>query len=172
MKTFKKKDVFSFSNADEARYYKGQECYFEDSYAGLQYCIDNDIKGVLKDISKSDEDTVECTFKADNPIEVMDTREISSFGLCLPCELVKKPKYRPFKSVAEFEAVVGEIGSVISFKPTNCNAKYDVMFLGVLEVEFGKISVLIGGMPHDFVELFEEYVLFEDGKEVPFGIRD
>ena len=29
MKTFNKKDVFSFLNVDEARYYKGQECYFE-----------------------------------------------------------------------------------------------------------------------------------------------
>ena len=84
----------------------------------------------------------------------------------------KETKYRPFKTIEEFESVVGEIGSIICFKPINCNAKYSVMFLGILETELGKINVLIGGMPHDFAELFEEYVLIKDDKEVPFGIKD
>jgi hypothetical protein len=175
MYKFNKEDVFSFSYADEARDYKGKECYFEDSYAGLQYCIDNNIKGLLKCVRDDDDDSVDCIFVADCDMEVMDGRYIRSFGLCLPCELVKiekEPKFRPFKSVEEFKSVVGEIGSVICFKPINCNAKYSVMFLGVLEDEFGKTNVLTGGIPHDFAELFEEYVLLKDGKEVPFGIKD
>ena len=174
MKTFNKKDVFSFSNVDGARYYKGQECYFEDSYKGLQDCIDNNIKGVLHHVEDDDDNTVDCIFVADRAIGVMDNRRIMAFGLCLPCELVKKeePKYRAFKGIEEFESVVGEIGSIICFKPINCNAKYSVMFLGILETELGKINVLIGGMPHDFAELFAEYVLIKDGKEVPFGIKD
>ena len=175
MKTFKKEDVFCIANAEDAIQYISHECYFEDSFKGLQYCIDNNIKGLLKCIRDDDDNTADCIFLADRAIGVMDGRCIMSFGLCLPCELVKmdeKPKYRPFKSVEEFKSVVGDIGSVISFKPINCNAKYCVMFSGVLETEFGRINVLIGGIPHDFAELFEEYVLFKDGKEVPFGIKD
>lgn len=170
-----KENVFSFSYADEARDYKGKECYFEDSYAGLQYCIDNNIKGLLKYVIDDDDNPVDCVFAADRVIEVMDGRCLRSFGLCLPCELVKmekEPKFRPFKSVVEFKSVVGDIGSVICFKPINCNAKYSVMFFGVLEDEFGKTNVLIGGIPHDFAELFEEYVLIRNGEEVPFGVKD
>lgn len=177
MKTFNKKDVFSIANAEDAIQYLDQECYFEDSYRGLQYCIDNNIKGLLKCVRDDDDDNTaaDCIFSADRAIDLMGGRCFRSFGLCLPCELIKmekNPKYRPFKSVEEFKSVVGEIGSVIIFKPINCNAKYSVMFLGVLEDEFGKTNVLIGGMPHDFAELFEEYVLLRNGEEVPFGIKD
>ena len=176
MKTFNKKDVFSIANAEDAKKYIGQECYFEDSFNGLQYCIDHNIKGLLKCVRDADDDdsTVDCIFVADCDIGVMDGRYITSFGLCLPCELVKmeeKPKFRPFKSVEEFKAVVGEIGSVICFKPINCNAKYSVMFSGILETEFGKTNILMGAMVHDFAELFEYYALIKDDKEVPFGIK-
>ena len=166
MKTFNKKDVFCIANAEDAKKYIGQECYFDDSYKGLQSCIDNDITGVLKHVRDDDSICTSCVFTT--------TDVITSFGLCLPCELVKKeePKYRAFKSVEEFKAVVGEIGSVICFKPINCNAKYSVMFLGVLEDEFGKTNILMGAMVHDFAELFEDYALIKDGKEVPFGIKD
>jgi hypothetical protein len=174
MKTFNKKDVLCIANAENAIQYIGHECYFEDSFNGLQYCIDNNIKGLLKCVRDDDDDTVDCTFVADRDIEVRDSRCVTLFSLCLPCELVeieKEPSFRPFKSVEEFKSVVGEIGSVICFKPINCNAKYNVMFLGILKDEFGKTNVLIGGIPHDFAELFEEYVLVKDGKEVPFGIK-
>ena len=173
MKTFNKEDVFCVINAKDAMQYIGHECYFEDSYKGLQYCIDNNIKGLLKYV-RGDDNTVDCIFMADRDIEVMNSRCIRLFGLCLPCGLVKKeePKYRPFKSIEELKSVVGEIGSVICFKPKNCNAKYSVVFSGILETEFGRTNVLIGGMPHDFAELFAEYVLIKDGKEVPFGIKD
>ena len=178
MKTFNKKDVFCICNAEDAVQYIDHECYFEDSFKGLQYCIDNNIKGLLKCVRDDDDDdntAADCIFSADCAIDLMGGRCFRSFGLCLPCELVKmekKPKFRPFKSVEEFKSVVGEIGSVIRFKPINCNANYCVMFLGVLEVEFGRTNILIGGIVHDFAELFEEYVLLKDGKELPFGIKD
>jgi hypothetical protein len=173
MKTFNKKDVFCIANADEAKQYIGRECYFDDSYKGLQSCIDNNIKRVLKHVGDLDSSNTSCVFTTTDVTEVMDNGCITWFGLCLPCELVKKeePKYRAFKSIEEFKSVVGEIGNIICFKPINCNAKYSVMFLGVLEDEFGKTNVLMGGIPHDFAELFEEYVLLKDGKEVPFGIK-
>ena len=175
MKTFSKKDVFSIANAEDAKKYIGHECYFEDSYAGLQYCIDNDIKVVLKDINKFDGDHVDCIFVVDRSIELMDSRCFRSFGLCLPCELIKmeeEPKYRAFKSIEEFKSVVGEMGSVIHFKPINCNANYCVIFSGILETEFGGTNVSLGAMVHDFAELFEDYTLIRNGEEVPFGIKD
>lgn len=173
MKTFNKKDVFCIANAEQAEQYIGHECYFDDSYTGLQYSIDNNIKGVLKHVGDPDTSNTFCVFTTTDVIKVRDSRCITSFSLCLPCELVKEeePKYRPFTTIDEFISVVGEIGSVICFKPENCNAKYSVVFSGILETEFGKTNVLIGAMVHDFAELFEEYVLVKDGKEVPFGIK-
>ena len=53
MKTFNKKDVFCIANAEDALRYIGHECYFDDSYKGLQSCIDNNIKRVLKHIGRS-----------------------------------------------------------------------------------------------------------------------
>ena len=173
MKTFNKKDVFSIANAEDAIQYIDHECYFEDSFNGLQYCIDNNIKGLLKDVRDDDDNAVDCIFVVDRS----DSRGFRSFGLCLLCELAnmeKNPKYRAFKSIEEFKYVVGEIGSVIRFKPINCNANYCycVIFSGILETEFGRTNVLIGAMVHDFAELFEEYVLVKDGKELPFGIKE
>ena len=55
--------------------YIGHECYFEDSYKGLQYSIDNNIKGLLKCV-RGDDITVDCIFLADRNIEVMDSRYI------------------------------------------------------------------------------------------------
>ena len=176
MKTFKKEDVFCIANAEDAIQYISHACYFEDSFNVLQYCIDNNIKGLLKCIRDDDDNTADCIFLADRTIGVIDGRCIMSFGLCLPCELVKmdeKPKFRPFKSVEEFKSVVGEIGSVIRFKQMSCNTKYDMMLIGFLEKNDScKTYVLIGRIFYDFAELFEEYVLLKDGKEVPFGIKD
>lgn len=171
MYKFNKKDVFSFSNVDEARHYKGQECYFEDSYAGLQYCIDNDIKGVLKDISKFDEDPVECTFRADRDIEVMNSREISAFGLCLPCNLVKKQEYRPLLNAAEFEAVVGEIGSIIIFSEKIYNLTKRAIVTGITS-HGDSVVFSLGASTYTPRELFEGYILIKNGEEVPFGVKD
>ena len=173
MKTFNKKDVFCIANAEGAIQYIGHECYFEDSFDGLKYCIDNNKKDVLKCVRNNDDNVVDCIFEAYRAIDIMDGRCFGLFGLCLPCELVKEkePQFRPFKTIEEFKSIVGDIGSVICFKPKDCKAKYDVVFSGILETEFGKTNVLIGAMVHDFAELFEEYVLLKDGKEVPFGIK-
>ena len=173
MKTFNKKDVFYIANAEDAKKYIGYECYFGDSFNGLQYCIDNNIKGLLKCVRDDDDNTVGCIFVADCDIEVMDGRYITSFGLCLPCELVKMEKnFRPFKSVEEFKSVVGDIGNVICFKQMHCNTKYDMMLIGFLEnYDSCKTHVLIGNHTIDFDGLFAYYVLVKDGKEVPFGIK-
>ena len=177
MKTFNKKDVFCIANAEDAIQYLDRECYFEDSYRGLQYCIDNNIKGVLKHVRFRNDDnynTVDCIFVADGDIEVMDGRYITSFGLCLPCELVmeKNSKYRPFKSVEEFKSVVGDIGNVICFRQMYSNTMYDMMLIGFLEnYDSRKTHVLIGNHTIDFDGLFTFYVLVKDGKEVPFGIK-
>ena len=173
MKTFNKKDVFSVANAEDAKQYIDHECYFEDSYRGLQYCIDNNIKGVLTCVRDDDDDnynTVDFIFVADGDIEVMDGRYITSFGLCLPCDLVKKQEYRPFLNAAEFEAVVGEIGSVITFREKTYNLTRRVLITGV--TSHGDSLVFgLGASTYIPRELFEEYVLIKDGKEVPFGIK-
>ena len=173
MYKFDKKDVFSFSNVDEARYYKGQECYFEDSFNGLQYCIDHNIKGLLKCVRDAGDNTIDCIFVADCDIEVMNSRCIRSFGLCLPCELVKKeePKYRAFNDIEEFEKTLNiKLGDLVEFMDATIRrtALYAGNAVGISGIQF----ITLGGYVYLFKDLFKDCKLILDGKLVPFGILD
>lgn len=173
MYKFDKENVFSFSYADEARDYKGKECYFEDSYAGLQYCIDNDIKGLLKCVRDDDDNPVDCVFAADRDIEVMDGRCITWFGLCLPCELVKKeePKYRAFNCIEEFEKTLNiKLGDLVEFM--DITIRRTALYTGNAVGISGTHYITLGGYAYQFIGLFKDCKLILDGKLVPFGILD
>jgi hypothetical protein len=105
---FDRKDVFSWSNAEEARQYIGQEGYFSD------ICY-NDLtlwnKAELIDIS-CDSDTASVF------TEECGDEENFSFGLFLPIDKVKQQeekKWRPF-TLDEFNKIF-EIGQVITTRP-------------------------------------------------------
>ena len=62
MKTFDKKDVFSWSNAEEAKQYIGKDCYFAHSIGVLSEHIKTGVIGTLKDIFNSNHDAISCAF--------------------------------------------------------------------------------------------------------------
>lgn len=80
MKTFDKKDVYSWSNAEEAKEYLGKDCYFAHSVGGLSEHIKTGVMGILKDIFNSNYDAVSCAFGDGT----------STWGLCLPADKVKE----------------------------------------------------------------------------------
>ena len=173
MKTFNKKDVFCIANAEDAIQYIGHECYLEDSYKGLQYCIDNNIKGLLKCVRVRDDDnTVDCIFVANCDIEVMDGRYITSFGLCLPCELVEKEeqKYRAFNCIEEFEKTLNiKIGDLVEFMEVTI--RRTALYAGNAVGTRGNQYVTLGGYVYQFKDLYRDCKLILDGKLVPFGIK-
>ena len=164
MKTFNKKDVFCIINAEDAKKYIGHECYFDDSFKGLQSCIDNDITGVLKHIRDDDSICTSCVFTT--------TDIITSFGLCLPCELVKKePKYRAFKGIDEFEKTLNiKLGDLVEFMDTTIRrtALYTGNAIGISGLQY----ITLGGYVYQFKGLFKDCKLIQDGELVPFGILD
>ena len=95
-----------------------------------------------------------------------------SFGLCLPCEKVygKEDEYRPFRNEEEFESVVGKLGSEVKFKFNVFGTVKRALFTGS-SVQPDNIVFSLGAYTFSPRELFEEYVLIKDGKEVPFGIK-
>lgn len=174
MYKFDKENVFCIANAEDAKQYIGHECYFEDSFNGLQHCIDNNIKGVLKNVRDDDDDNnVDCIFVADRDIEVMYSRCIRWFGLCLPCELVKKeePKYRAFNGIEEFEKTLNiKLGDLVEFM--DVTIRRTALYTGNAVGISGTHYIALGGYVYQFKGLFKDCKLILDGKLVPFGILD
>lgn len=125
---FDKKDVFSWSNAEEARQYIGKEGYFSDYYRNDLECW---LKAKLIDIScdsgTSSVFTEECG----------DEEDIS-FGLFLPADKVKKveksqKKLRPFTSFVEFYKTTGAgIGSVLTWRAKGTSAVLTTLVTSVM----------------------------------------
>lgn len=173
MKTFNKEDVLCICNAKDAIQYLDQKCYFEDSFNGLQYCIDNNITGVLKCVEDDDDNIIDCIFVADCDIKVMSGMCIRSFGLCLPCELVKKeePKYRAFNGIEEFEKTLNiKLGDLVEFMDITIRrtALYTGNAIGISGTQY----ITLGGYVYQFKGLFDDCKLIRNGKSVPFGILD
>ena len=78
MKTFDKKDVYSWSNCEEARQYIGEEGYFCDTF---HESLAAWYRGMLQDVDQSM--PVDCIF---------EDEENEVFGLFLPADKVKKLK--------------------------------------------------------------------------------
>ena len=98
MKKFDIKDVFSWSNAEDAKQYIGKYCYFADSLRYLKDSVNKDINYLLKEVFNNEKDQVQGVFcDVDGDF----------WGLCLPAEKVKEveepKKYRPFKNADELQ---------------------------------------------------------------------
>lgn len=79
MKTFDKKDVYSWSNAEDAKKYIGKEGYFSNNFSALKIKVRNcDELTVLKNIDSYGI----CCFNTDEHFE--------GFGLFLPADKVKE----------------------------------------------------------------------------------
>ena len=111
MKTFDKKDVFSWSNAEEAKQYIGQRGYMADSNIGLQETININRVYELKDI---DENKLFCFYRSQCDY---------GRGLFLPVDKVKEVeepktvKWRAFKSIDEFKKETGlDLLSIVHYR--------------------------------------------------------
>ena len=111
MKKFDKKDVYSWSNAEDAKQYIGKYCYFADSLRCLKYGVNKDINYLLKEVFNNEKDQVQGVFcDVDGDF----------WGLCLPADKVKEveteKKYRPFETIEEFVKTIGDIGTIITYR--------------------------------------------------------
>ena len=111
MKTFDIKDVFSWSNAEEAKQYIGEKGYFADNLNDLQECVSNNNFQTLFSLDLDPETDVDSIFS----ITEIDYK----YALFIPAEKVKEveeKKYRPFETIEEFIKTIGDIGTIITYR--------------------------------------------------------
>ena len=165
MKTFDKKDVLSWSNAEDAKQYIGKYCYFADSLRYLKTIINEDKKYILKKVSNNEKDMVQGVFcDVDGDF----------WGLCLPADKVvevKEKKYRPFKSIDEFMNhldLKSLMNNYIKVKEINTSEIYELMIVGAFVN--GLVLPLYGALTMD--QLFNKFKLKINDQFLPFGVEE
>lgn len=112
MKKFDIKDVFSWSNAEDAKQYIGKVGYFADNVDDLQECVNNDNFQTLFSINLDPKIDVDSIFS----ITEMDYE----YALFIPADKVieveTEKKYRPFETIEEFVKTIGDIGTIITYR--------------------------------------------------------
>ena len=168
MKTFDKKDVFSWSNAEEAKQYIGKDCYFAHSIGVLSEHIKTGVIGTLKDIFNSNHDAISCAFGDGT----------STWGLCLPAEKVKEveepKKYRPFETIEEFVKTIGDIGTIITYRTKKePSQEMKGMFTGYMWDSACRGWILgIGASLYRLENLFELAEYKHKNEWKPFGVEE
>lgn len=161
---FDKKDVFSWSNCEEARQYIGEEGYFCDTYHENLAAWH---KGLLQDVDQSM--TVECIF---------EDEENEVFGLFLPADKVKPPQpkiFRPYTDLNEFQNNVGGLSETVLFRSKNDKEHmYKALIVGF---DFYTRIVCLSYYKYSLKELFDRFEWFNcresvDGEWQPFGVEE
>ena len=167
MKTFDQKDVYSWSNAENAKKYIGKEGYFADSLKELQECVSNDDFYTLFSIDFDSNTDVDSIFSITN----IDYR----YALFLPLDKVKEveepKKYRPFTDIEEFLKLY-KVGQVVHIRPTDDRVEEETLIIALFPtctncVCFGSMLSAIS-----LEDLFECYEIKLNGKWQPFGVEE
>lgn len=176
MERFDIKDVFSWSNAEEAKQYIGKECYFADSIFTLQDNINNNKVYILEKVANNDKTDVTSLFIFLGPVSEF------RWGLCLPADKVKEVenlrKYRPFKSIDEFKRETGfDLLSIVHYRYTiEKTRNLSTTGFGVI-TDFNTTGddtdyITIGDISFNLNELFNYEYLNKHGNWQPFGVLD
>lgn len=163
---FDKKDVYSWSNLEDAKKYIGEEGYFcETCHESLALWH----KGLLRDVNQSM--PVDCIFEdAENEV----------FGLFLPADKVKEvkeeKKWRPFKNLEEFKTELNgiEYGDVVRFREKSDHAiKLYGGYLGHSEKDGQLLALALGAFFYSPEKLFEDYEWQDkEGNWQIFGVEE
>ena len=174
MKKFDIKDVFSWSNAEQAKAYIGREGYFADSLKELQECVSNDYFYTLSSINFDSNTDVDSIFSITN----IDYR----CALFLPVDKVIKveepKKWRAFRSIDEFKNKTGlDLLHIVHYRLTS-NGSIVSTGYGVITEFCTSVDksdyITIGDVSFNLNELFNyEYKNDNDDNEwQPFGVEE
>lgn len=162
MKTFVKKDIFSWTNAEDAHCYVGKDGYFSNTLISLENAIDLNKIHTLKEI---------------NPIHGLSfiAENHAQYSFFLPADKVKEveeKKWRACKNFEEFKACTHrDIGDVIVFKEKNTEPINTALVTGYHKSCLHKLG--LGYMCYSFQELFNNYLWLDTNNNwLPFGVLD
>lgn len=167
MKKIDIKDVFSWSNAEDAKQYIGKKGYFADNLNDLQECVSNNNFQTLFSLDLDPETDVDSIFS----ITEIDYK----YALFIPAEKVKEveepKKYRPFKNADEFRDYLGFnfiVNLSIKIEEKITSERYELAIIGF----FTNGLVLPIYCDLTFEELFSKFNICIDGKWQPFGVLE
>ena len=158
IKTFDRKDVFSWSNADEAEKYVGKSGYFSDC------CCDD-----LQDWSYGELTQIhpDCDIT-----EIFANDNRCSYGLFIPEDQIKKEmEYRPFKNQDEIRKYFNRATTLccpLHLEHKRTAEKFTLMVTGFFDN--GLVLPLYGALTCE--QLFDMFILYRDGKQKPFGVLE
>jgi hypothetical protein len=160
---FNKKDVFSWSNCEEAKKYIGKEGYFVNSF----YLLERDIVQQYTSRLVGVDTTEVCCFK---------TKDCGDYFLFLPIDKVKKPekKWRAFRTVQEINTYLQlYIGAVLIIrKKKEPSKEIATMFLGTIKEEGKPDKIQIGSDILTLDDYFEQIEILWNTKWQPFGVTE
>ena len=168
MKTFDKKDVYSWSSAEEAKTYIGKTGYFNNDFESIKRAIELGDPAVL---DRVDTNSIWC-FKA--------LGVSLCFGLFLPAEKVKEleePKqYRSFKTIEEFFYIYHKnVGSLITYRiKANPLREVTTSIMGYIkeaniedQLQLGVATLKLSAW-HEVMEIWNE----DEEQWQPFGVEE
>lgn len=170
MKKFDIKNVFSWSNAEDAKQYIGKECYFADSIFRLQDNINNNEVHILKGVVNKDKTVVTRLFTFDDS----DCVSVFYWGLCLPADKVTEveepKKWRAFTDIGEFQCVTNKfIGDIIEVKSDWDGRVYRCLIMWATDGYIGMAGLRFSLL----IDLFEHYQWKDSNNEwQPFGVEE
>ena len=167
MKKFDIKDVFSWSNAEDAKQYIGKKGYFADNLNDLQECVSNNNFQTLFSLDLDPETDVDSIFS----ITEIDYK----YALFLPADKVKEveepKKYRKFNSTDEFLKFY-KVGQVVHLKNKNNNLEQLTSIVSVFINCYCCVCLGINNGALPFEDLFKKYEIEINGKWQPFGVEE
>jgi hypothetical protein len=159
---FDKKDVFSWSNCEDAKKYIGKEGYFSN------YCLNNLVEWYRESLHEINLST------GGRITNLFITNEGESFGLFIPLDKVKKPenKWRAFKDLDDLKTYANKsVGCIVVYrKKDNDKTMATAVITNYI---FSTNCICIGNRPFLFKTLFQEYELLnEHAIWQPFGVQE
>lgn len=172
MKKFDIKDVFSWSNAEQAKAYINKSGYFADNLDDLRECVSNDNFQTLFSVDLDPKTDVDSVFSI--------TETDYKFALFIPADKVIKveeKKYRPFKSIDEFQKETGlDLLSIVHYRLSpsrsitskGCGVITEFNTSGSDKTDY----ITIGDTSFNLNELFNYEYFDKLGKWQPFGVLE
>lgn len=172
MKKFDIKDVFSWSNAEDAKQYIGKEGYFADNLNDLQECVSNNNFQTLFSLDLDPETDVDSIFS----ITEIDYK----YALFIPVDKVKEveepKKWRTFKTIEEFFDIYNKnVGSLITYRiKSNPLREITTSIMGYIKEANREDQLQIGVATlqlstwHEVMEIWNE----DEESWQPFGIKE
>lgn len=168
MKTFDKKDVYSWASCEDAKQYIGKQGYFGDCLKDLQKDIEDGSSFTLNKIIEDND--------VDSIFKYLETFSNDlAFGLFLPAEKVKEVQkektYRPF-TLDEFLEKF-HIGDTLEMRNPE-HGEYKILFEGFKVGKDKRVHIFLSGLlPVTFDELFEsQYEIKISSQWQPFGVEE